>query len=140
MWGSLAAVSKLLLNHLDSYQVLFYMYGLGAAVFVIIMCFKASLTELVTWRASELTLLLLCGILGFLYDFFYLKSLGLIPAVEASMLNYLFPIFIVIFAVPIHKEKLDRYKIASIAMGLMGTVLLMTLYCLAWWISTVFFG
>lgn len=126
MWGSLAAISKLLLNNLDSYQVLFYMYGIGVVAFFVITIFKVQVRSIFSWKLSEIALLLSCGILTFLYDFFYLKSLELIPAVEASMLNYLFPIFIVLLAVPIHHEKLNRFKILSIAMGFMGTILLMS--------------
>ncbi|AKG34384.1 DMT family transporter [Paenibacillus durus] len=126
MWGSLAAVSKLLLNHLDSYQVLFYMYGLGAAVFLVIVMLKGQLRAIFSWKRSEIILLLSCGVFTFLYDFLYLKSLELIPAVEASMLNYLFPIFIIVLAIPIHKEKLNLYNMISIGMGFMGTILLVT--------------
>ncbi|MBM7653483.1 DMT family transporter [Neobacillus cucumis] len=126
MWGSLAAISKLLLNNLDSYQVLFYMYGIGVAAFFIIVVFKGKFSAILSWKRSEFAFLCLCGTLSFLYDFFYLKSLERIPAVEASMLNYLFPIFIVIFAIPIHKEKLTVSKSLSIVMGFMGTLLLVT--------------
>ncbi|CAI6086032.1 hypothetical protein COHCIP112018_04896 [Cohnella sp. JJ-181] len=42
------------------------------------------------------------------------------------MLNYLFPIFIVLLAIPIHKEKLNRYKMFSVAMGFLGSLLLLT--------------
>ena len=126
MWGSLAAISKLLLNNLDSYQVLFYMYGIGVAAFFIIVVFKVKFSVMLSWKRSELALLCSCGILTFFYDFFYLKSLQRIPAIEASMLNYLFPIFIVLFAIPIHKERMTIYKILSLGMGFMGTILLVS--------------
>ncbi|WP_310224207.1 DMT family transporter [Paenibacillus qinlingensis] len=126
IWGSVAAVSKLVLNQLDSYQVLFYMYGIGVVIFAVIILIKTRGTIFPTWTLSEWMLVLACGVFTFLYDFLYLKSLELIPAVEASMLNYLFPIFIVIFAIPIHKEKLNCYKILSMIMGLLGTILLIT--------------
>jgi len=126
MWGSLAAVSKLLLRNLDSYQVLFYMYGFGVVIFWAILRSRANWRLALTWKAREAALLLACGALTFLYDFFYLKSLERIPAVEASMLNYLFPIFIVLLAIPIHGETMNRYKAASVLMGAAGTVLLVT--------------
>lgn len=126
MWGSLAAVSKLLLDRLDSYQVLFYMYGIGLAVFFIIVLFKGQLPTILAWKGRELALLVSCGVFSFLYDFLYLKSLELVPAVEASMLNYLFPIFIVVFAIPIHGEKFTIFKFVSVGMGFAGTVLLVT--------------
>ncbi|CAI6086030.1 hypothetical protein [Cohnella sp. JJ-181] len=54
MWGSLAAVSKLLLNHLDSYQVMFYMYGIGVISFLAIFLVKGKLSALFSWKLSEL--------------------------------------------------------------------------------------
>jgi drug/metabolite transporter (DMT)-like permease len=126
MWGSFAAISKLLLHNLDSYQVMFNMYGIAIAAFSIAILFKGKFSEMLSWKLQEVTLLIACGIFSFLYDFLYLKSLELIPAVEASMLNYLFPIFIVLLAVPIHKEKLNFFKIFSIMMGFAGTLLLTT--------------
>ncbi|QHT58560.1 DMT family transporter [Paenibacillus lycopersici] len=136
MWGSLAAVGKLLLRQIDSYHVMFYMYGFAVAAFAVIMLFKRSrrgradfdstAARPYVWTIRSAALLLACGLFSFLYDFLYMQSLSRIPAVEASMLNYLFPIFIVLFAVPIHKEKLNRFKLLSVAMGFLGTVLLMT--------------
>ncbi|QHW32281.1 DMT family transporter [Paenibacillus rhizovicinus] len=126
MWGSLAAVSKLLLREIDSYHVLFYMYGFAVIAFALILLVKRRTVTAYVWTSRTAALLLACGLFSFLYDFFYMQSLARIPAVEASMLNYLFPIFIVVFAIPLHKEKLNRYKLLSIAMGFLGTVLLMT--------------
>jgi len=126
MWGSLAAVSKLLLGNLDSYQVMFYMYGFGVVIFWAMLRSRVNWRAALTWRTGEAALLFACGALTFLYDFFYLKSLERIPAVEASMLNYLFPIFIVLFAIPMHGEKMNRYKAASVLMGAAGTALLVT--------------
>ncbi|MBB3111134.1 drug/metabolite transporter (DMT)-like permease [Paenibacillus phyllosphaerae] len=126
MWGSFAAVSKLLLDHLDSYQLMFSIYSVAIIVFSIIVIMKGRLTELKTWRPANFLLLLVCGTFTFLYDFLYMQSLTLIPAVEASMLNYLFPIFIVLFAVPFHGEKLTTSTMVSLAMGVLGTLLLVT--------------
>ncbi|SDX58265.1 DMT family transporter [Paenibacillus sp. CF384] len=126
LWGSVAAVSKLVLGQLDSYQVLFYMNGIGVVVFAGIVLVKVRWRTLRLWSWRQMALIASCGLFAFLYDALYLQALDRIPAVEASMLNYLFPIFIVIFAIPIHKEKMNRYKLLSVFMGFAGTVLLMT--------------
>ncbi|MBP3965991.1 DMT family transporter [Paenibacillus lignilyticus] len=126
LWGSVAAVSKLVLGQLDSYQVLFYMNGIGVVVFAGIVLYKVRWRTLRLWSWRQTALIVSCGLFAFLYDALYLQALARIPAVEASMLNYLFPIFIVIFAIPLHKEKMNRYKLLSVVMGFAGTVLLMT--------------
>ncbi|RAP73444.1 DMT family transporter [Paenibacillus montanisoli] len=126
LWGSVAAVSKLVLAKLDSYQVLFYMNGIGVIVFACIVPFKVRWRALAAWKRMDFALLAGCGLFAFLYDFLYLQAFERIPAVEASMLNYLFPIFIVLFAIPMNGEKMNRYKLLSVLMGFAGTVLLMT--------------
>lgn len=126
MWGSVAAVSKLLLGRLDSYQLLFYMYGIGAAVFTVIVLIRGGLSAMRSWTVRAWLILAACGLFSFLYDFLYFKALERIPAVEASMLNYLFPICIVLLALPMNKEKLTGGTALAVLMGLAGTWLLMT--------------
>ncbi|AZN39079.1 DMT family transporter [Paenibacillus albus] len=127
LWGSVAAVSKLVLGQLGSYQLLFYMNGVGVLSFFTIALFRrGKLKVIAAWRSKQLLLLTACGIFVFLYDFLYLEALTRVPAVEASMLNYLFPIFIVLFAIPFHKEQMNRYKLIAVLMGFIGTVLLTT--------------
>lgn len=126
LWGSLAAITKLILRSLDGYQVIFFMFGIAALVYTIVLIVKGGFAELVNWRIKDYLFILLCGIFSFLYDFLYIQSLEILPAIEASMLNYLFPIFIVLFAIPINHERLDFFKILSILFGFAGTVLLIT--------------
>ena len=61
---------------------------------------------------------------SYLYYFAYTLSLKKIPAIEASMLNYLFPIMIVILAVPINREKLDARKSVSVVLGFIGMLII----------------
>ncbi|MFB9326527.1 DMT family transporter [Paenibacillus aurantiacus] len=126
MWGSVAAVSKLLLGRLDSYQLLFYMYGIGATVFAAFVLIGGGLSAMRRWTAEAWLILAACGLFSFLYDFLYFKALERIPAVEASMLNYLFPIFIVLLALPMNREKPTGGTVIAVLMGLAGTWLLMT--------------
>lgn len=126
MWGSFAATNKLILVRMDSYNVLFFMYGLAFVAFSVILIVKATVRELFSWRAQDYVLLVACGILAFLYDFLYIQALEVLPAVEASMLNYLFPLFIVLFAIPLHKERLTLGKVLSMGLGFSGTLLLVT--------------
>lgn len=126
MWGSLAATSKLLLKNLDNCQVLFYIYGFAVLIYSVFLLGKNKMGELRTWKGKDVVLLLLCGLFAFLYDFLYVRALEILPAIEASMLNYLFPVFIVLFAIPINQEKLNIFKVVSIGFGFTGTVLLLS--------------
>jgi drug/metabolite transporter (DMT)-like permease len=126
IWGSFAAVSKLTMKHLDSFQIQFYMFGFSAIAITIILYATGRMKHLKGLQRKELISLVLMAIPSYLYYFTYTLSLKKIPAIEASMLNYLFPIMIVIFAVPINREKLDTKKIISVVLGFIGMMIIIT--------------
>jgi drug/metabolite transporter (DMT)-like permease len=62
------------------------------------------------------------GLFG--YHALYFLALRLAPPVEASLLNYLWPLLIVLFSALLPGERLRMHHIAGAAAGLAGTVLL----------------
>lgn len=126
LWGSFAAVAKLTLSGIDSFQLQFYMFGFAAVIMTGWLILRRKLGQTIKITPKELIIVLACGIPFWLYNFLYILSLRLIPAVEASMLNYLFPVMIVVFAIPIKKEKLTIAKSISILLGFIGAVIILT--------------
>ncbi|OGO80348.1 MAG: hypothetical protein A2Y21_07505 [Clostridiales bacterium GWC2_40_7] len=86
-WGSFAAVSKLVLRHIDNFQVLFYIFGSAFLVKTIIFIFSGKIKELKVLTGKDLFILVLYSLPSFFYYFLYIMSLKLIPAVEASILR-----------------------------------------------------
>lgn len=69
----------------------------------------------------------LIGIGGlFGYHFFYFTALRNAPAVEASLIAYLWPLFIVVGSALMPGERLRWYHVAGALLGLAGTVLIVT--------------
>ncbi len=66
------------------------------------------------------------GILSFLYYFLYSFSLSLIDPVDASCINYMFPIWITLLAVPINGERMTAGKAISAVLGFAGMVVIVT--------------
>lgn len=126
LWGSFAAVSALTLDHVDNFQVLFYMFGSALVMMTVLLFRNNHIAELKALKLKEWTKLSLYALPSFLYYVFYMISLQMIPAVEASMLNYLFPIMIVLLAVPINGEKLNTIKLLSVGLGFVGMVIIIT--------------
>ena len=126
IWGSFAAVSKLVLGETDSYQTLFYIFCFSAVIRIVQAIAKGTLRQFRQLGKKDWFLLVFCGLLFFLYYFLYLMAMDMIPAVEAMIINYLFPVFIVLFAVPINKEKLTALKIVSLVVCFAGIVVLVT--------------
>ncbi len=60
------------------------------------------------------------------YHALYFASLALAPAVEANLLNYLWPLLIVLLAAPLLGLRLGPWRLAGVAMGLAGAVLLLS--------------
>ncbi len=65
------------------------------------------------------------GIFGlFGYHALYFIALKLAPPVEASLINYLWPLLIVVFSALLPGERLRWFHIAGVALGLSGTLAL----------------
>lgn len=64
------------------------------------------------------------GLFG--YHFFYFVALANAPAVEASLIAYLWPLFIVLFSALLPGEKLRWFHVAGAVLGLSGAVLLVS--------------
>jgi drug/metabolite transporter (DMT)-like permease len=64
------------------------------------------------------------GLFG--YHFAYFAAFGLAPAVEVNLINYLWPLLIVLFSALLPGERLRSWHVAGALAGLAGTVLLIT--------------
>lgn len=64
------------------------------------------------------------GLFGF--HFFYFLALRAAPPVEANLINYLWPLLIVLFSALLPGERLRWWHVTGAAMGLAGTALLVT--------------
>lgn len=69
----------------------------------------------------------LLGVTGlFGFHFFYFVALDHAPAVEANLVNYLWPLLIVLFSALLPGERLRWWHVAGALAGLLGTALLVT--------------
>ncbi|MGO1119073.1 aromatic amino acid exporter YddG [Rhodovibrionaceae bacterium A322] len=69
----------------------------------------------------------LLGVVGlFGYHFFYFVALGNAPAVDASLIAYLWPLLIVVFSAALPGERLRWFHLAGAFMGLAGAFLLVS--------------
>lgn len=64
------------------------------------------------------------GLFG--YHFLYFLALKSAPALEANLINYLWPLLIVLFSAFLPGERLRWYHVAGTLLGLAGTILLVT--------------
>ena len=123
LWGAMPALTKDLLNSLPNFETL-ALSSLFAFMFLFAVNYrddtlkKLSVDEILTAAAL--------GFLGlFLYSAFFYYGLARMTSQEACILNYLWPLMIVLFSCPILGEPLTRRKLLAVAMSFGGVVLVM---------------
>ena len=116
MWSSLALLTDRV-SHLPP---------LLSVGLVLTVCGLVGLIRVRQWKVPPLTLAVgVGGIFGYHYLLF--MAFGLAPAVEANMIQYLWPLFIVLFSpliLPGHK--LGRHHLIGATLGLCGAGLIVT--------------
>lgn len=116
LWSTLALISTRL-SHVSSFLILGIAFILSGSI---------SLLRWKAWKIPWKTLLVgTAGIFG--YHFFYFRAFTLAPAVEANLINYLWPLLIVILSPAILPEyNLKPRHIIAAFLGLIGAALIVT--------------
>jgi drug/metabolite transporter (DMT)-like permease len=123
MWALLAPMTALT-GKLPPFQTVAVAFAIGAAT-GICGTLAGGRNPLYHWRQpAEVWALSVGGLFGF--HFLYFLSLKSAPAVEANLINYLWPLFIVLFSALLPGERLRWWHVGGALAGLAGTVLLVT--------------
>lgn len=124
LWASTAAAVKLLLEGVDSYQLLF-LVSLVSAVTLGIIRFANGDRKGHTLR--ERAYFAGMGFVGiFLYSLLFYRALELSTAQEAFIVNYTWPLWTVIFASALLRERIRWRKAAALLAGFAGVVVVAT--------------
>ncbi len=122
-WSTVATTCKFLLGELSSLQLL-WMNSLIAGVFLLItnLC-KGNFKKQKSYRVKDYLLMAAVGTPGtFFYYLFYYAGTDLMPASQAFIINYLWPIMSVLFACIILKERLTVKKVLAILISFVGVI------------------
>lgn len=127
LWASTAAVTKLLTINLDSLQVVFYSSLFAFLVLLLIVLFQNKTKLIKQYTKRDYVIFASLGFIGvFLYRFFLNTALSLMPAQEAFIINYLWPVMVVIFAIIILKEKASSKTFLGIILSFCGVIIVIT--------------
>ncbi|MBN2095411.1 MAG: DMT family transporter [Candidatus Aenigmarchaeota archaeon] len=127
VWSTNPAVAKLALAELDNFQVLFYM-----CIFAIISLFTVNLLQgklglLLEYSPGDYLKMFVLGMLGiFLYHAFLLGGFALAPAGQVNVMNYLWPVFVILFSIPLLKERLTPVTLLSVSISFIGALIAFT--------------
>lgn len=122
LWGTLALLTKLTGGQIPEFQLMAMTFTL-AFLLMLLRWLKAGHSGLQFARQPVLAWCI--GVLGlFGYHFAYFKAMTLAPAVEVSLIAYLWPLFIVLFSSLLPGEQLKGQHMTGAFMAFLGCWLL----------------
>lgn len=127
LWAFIPIISKFGQQDLDNFQFLFWSSLLSFIALLSSTIFLGKFSILIRYNPKEI--LSACG-LGFLGTFLYylLLYFGYANAkgLEVLVIQYTWPIFIVIFSFLFLKEKITLRNIVAITLGFLGVIIVLT--------------
>ena len=126
-WGSSAAVSALMLESLSSFAVLFYGSILASAFLFVLCALTGRLKKLKEIPLKDWIFMIALGVLGmFLYNWFVYMGLQRLKAQQAFIINYLWPILIVLFSCVFLGQKMNLRKSVALLLSFIGVAIVAT--------------
>ncbi len=127
LWAMIPVVSKLGQAELDNHQLLFWSSLISFLVLFLTVVGKGQFSIYRTIPLRQYLFLFLLGMLG-TYLYYLLLYLGYAKAkgMEVLVVQYTWPILIVVLSIFILREKLTVRKIAAIMCGFVGVLIVLT--------------
>ncbi len=127
IWATMAAIVKLLLSNMPNLQALSVSSAFAFLFLLLINAKSGKLKELKNYSTIDHIKIAGLGFLGlFLYSALYYYGLSQLTSQEACILNYLWPIMLVLFSCVILKEKMTLMKGFAMFCSFLGIIILST--------------
>ena len=126
-WSTVATAFKLALEHLEPIQLVFYSTLFSVIVLFVITLIQGKVGLIKSFSKHALVQCAFLGLLNpCLYYIILFKGYDILPAQEAMVINFSWPIMIVILSIPILKQKIDIKSFLSIIVCYVGVVVIAT--------------
>jgi drug/metabolite transporter (DMT)-like permease len=122
-WGLLAFFSKLA-GDIPPLQITSMAFTIGGLVGVASWPFRPGAARVLLQHAPLVWVHNVAGLFG--AHFLYFMAVQRAPVLEVSLIAYLWPLFIVLFAGLLPGEKLKPYHLAGVVLGLVGAFLVVS--------------
>lgn len=125
VWATMAAITKMLLSDIPNLETL-SISSIFAFLFLLIINIKNGVVqEMRKYSIKDYGIIAGLGFLGlFIYSALYYYGLTQLSSQEACILNYLWPIMLVMFSTIILKEKITAIKVIAMLCSFLGIVIL----------------
>jgi len=127
IWSTSATLGKSLLLSIPKFQVM-SVSSIFAVIFLLIMSVNdGSVRQIKNYKLKDYLRMIVLGFLGvFIYYSLYYYGLSQLTSQEACIINYLWPMMLVVFSILILREKLTLKKILAMAMSFSGVIVMTT--------------
>jgi len=126
-WSTVASAFKLSLEHLEPIQLVLYSTLFSICVLFILVLYQGKLNLIKSFSRDDLKK---CALLGFLnpclYYIILFKAYDVLPAQEAMVIDFSWPVMLVILSIPILKQTIDVKSFLSIIVCYLGVVVIAT--------------
>ncbi len=127
LWALIPVVAKMGQTNLDNHQFLFWSSLVSFIVLALSVIFTGNLSEFRSYHFKDWGSLFILGLLGtYLYYLFLYLGYAKATGMEVLVVQYTWPVLIVVFSIFILKERLTLRKIIAIALGFSGVILVLT--------------
>jgi len=125
LWSSMAVIVKKIVGEIPNFETLFISGFFAFAFLLAVMVISGKIPVLLQYKRRELFTMGALGFLGlFLYSALYYYGISVLSSQVACILNYLWPMMIVMFSCLILKEPFTLRKIAAIVLSFAGVVVI----------------
>ncbi len=126
-WATVGTAFKLTLKHIDALSLVFWA-SLFSVVVLTLLCFwGARFRQLKVWRLQDYgRSAMLGGINPVIYYLLLFKAYSLLPAQQAQVLNFAWPVVLTLLSVWFLKEEVSAKAWLAIAISFLGVVVIAT--------------
>lgn len=123
MWSALALLSKAA-GDIPPFQLAAMTFFVGALIGMASWPFRPGTLRLLAGQPAKVWLLSVASLFG--YHFLYFTAIQNAPAVEVSLIAYLWPLLLVVFSAFLPGERLRLHHIAGVLLGMAGAFLVIS--------------
>ncbi len=125
LWSTVATAFKLALANLSFVELLSISTFVATLVSLIILISEGKFKQLYHLSRNQWLNSMASGVLNpWLYYLILFKAYDLLPAQEAMVLNYTWPIMLVLLAAPLLKQRLKASSLITILLSFLGVVVI----------------
>lgn len=126
-WSTVATAFKISLASIDYFQLLSWSTFVSSLVLFVVILIQRKTAVLIKISKSDFLWALVSGIFNpFLYYTILFKAYSVLPAQEAMVLNYAWPIVLVLLSVPLLKQKIHPKVFIALLICFIGIIIIVT--------------